>query len=377
VEPAAVAPDLPVPEEWIPGLDALQNLPDGAAALLVGATDRGKTTFAALAAQRLAFHLGNNAVAVVDADVGQSEIGPPGTVGVAWARPDVPRLHDLKPAARFFVGAFAPGGVALEHAAATGQAVAWARERDAARILIDTTGFVAGPAARRLKVAKAQLARPALLLGFARAAELDPLLSVLAAATGAAALALPVPEAVGRKSPTLRATRRMTRAAEALEGARPLRLPFSEIATVGATLGTGEPQPPHLVRWIGNALRFAVVHAERDGGVGGGTLALWVDGPPPRGGWESIAAPVAEHFGVKTVRALSLRAHRGLFLGLHDAGGRLLSVGRFLQLDPAQGELVVAAPPPASAERVRLVAFGRVRLGDDGAPAADIKPGEI
>ncbi len=361
----------PFPPEWQPGLDALRALPDGAAALLVGATDRGKTTFAGLASRALAAERGR--LGVVDADIGQSEIGPPGTVGVAWADPAAERLHDLKPVTRFFVGAWAPAGVALEHVVATGQAVAYARAAGARRILVDTTGFVTGPAARRLKVAKAQTVSPALLLGFARGDELDPLLSVLAAATGARPLALPVPDAVGRKSTQLRATRRLTRLSEALGGGREMALPLAGVATVGATLGAGEPLPPHLVRWAATALRLPVVHAERSEGA----LSLFVRGPAPRAGWESTAAPVAEHFGVRTVRALGLRAHDGVYLGLHDDHGRLLSVGRFLRLDAERGEMVIAAPPPASAERVRLVAFGRTRLRPDGSAGAEVKPGEI
>jgi polynucleotide 5'-hydroxyl-kinase GRC3/NOL9 len=359
------------PAEWRPGLDALGALPDGAAALLVGPTDRGKTTFGALAARALAAQ--RERVAVVDADVGQSEIGPPGTVGVAWAHEAAAKLRDLKPARGFFVGAFAPAGVALEHAAATGQAVAWARARRARLVLVDTTGFVAGPAARRLKAAKASLVAPDLILGLARGNEIDGLLSVLAATTGARVLALATPETVGRKSPQLRATRRLTRLSDALVGAREIALPLARVATVGATLGSGEPLPGHLARWAGTALRLPVVHAER----ADNTLALFLDGPAPRPGWESEAGPVAEHFGVRTLRAVSLRAYAGLFVGLHDETGRLVAVGRFLRLDPENGEVVVSAPPPATAERVRLVAFGRVRLGADGSVSGDTRPGEI
>ena len=363
---------VPVPAEWQPGLDALAALPDGATALLIGATDRGKTTFASLAAQTLAARsLGR--VAVVDADIGQSEIGPPGTVGVAWADAGVPRLHDLKPVARFFVGAFAPPSVALELATATGQAVQFARAAGAGRLLVDTTGFVAGPAARRLKVAKAQLVAPALILALARGDEIDPLLSVLGAATGARVLALPVPEAVGRKSTQFRATRRLSRLSKALDEVRPLVLPLADVVTVGATLGTGEPLPPHLVRWTAGALRLPILHAER----GAGVLSVWVRGSAPRAGWEAGAAPVAEHFQARTVRALSLAAHTGLLLGLHDERGRLVSVGRFLDLDAEHGHLVVAAPPSATPERVRLVAFGRVRVDADGSGGSEVKPGEI
>lgn len=108
------APTIPpaLPPEWQPGLEALRALPEGGAALLLGATDRGKTTFAALAARILTSEI--ERVAVVDADIGQSEIGPPGTVGVAWALPEATRLRDLTPSATFFVGAFGPPPVALE-----------------------------------------------------------------------------------------------------------------------------------------------------------------------------------------------------------------------------------------------------------------------
>ena len=372
--PTADDPRLSLPAEWLPGLAALRTLPDGGAALLVGATDRGKTTFTALAAQTLAAEFGPQTIAVVDADIGQSEIGPPGTVGVAWADAEAARLHELTPVARFFVGAFTPIGVALEHAVATGQAVAFARAAGARRVLVDTTGFVAGPAARRLKVAKAALVGPSLIVGIGRDGELDGLLRVLGATTGARVLTLPVPEAVGRKSQTLRATRRMTRLSKMLDGAREIVLPLDAIATLGATLGTGAPVAPHLVRWAGTALRLPnAIYGE----LVPGALTLFVAGPAPRPGWENGTGPVAEHFGVRAVRVLSLAAHAGLLLGLHDERGQLLTLARFLRLDAERAALVVSAPPPASAERVRLVTFGRIRVNEDGSGGSEVKPGEV
>ena len=372
--PANDNPRPVLPAEWLPGLAALRALPDGGAALLVGATDRGKTTFTALAAQTLAAEFGPQTLAVVDADIGQSEIGPPGTVGVAWADANAARLHELTPVARFFVGAFAPIGVALEHAVATGQAVAFARASGAARVLVDTTGFVAGPAARRLKVAKAALVGPSLIVGVGRDGELDGLLRVLGATTGARVLGLPTPETVGRKSQTLRATRRMTRLSRALEGSNELELPLSDIATLGATLGTGVPVAPHLVRWAGTALRLA---SAAWGELVPGALTLFVAGPSPRAGWESQSGPVAEHFGVRSVRVLALGSYASLLVGLHDAQGRLLSLGQFGGLYPEGGTLVIEAPPPATVERVRLVTFGRVRINADGSGGSEVKPGEV
>jgi len=380
----AAAPSLP--PEWEAGVAALRGLPDGGVAFLVGETDRGKTTFAALAARTLAAEFGERTVAVVDADVGQSEIGPPGVVGGAWATPGMAKLHDLRPAAQFFVGALNPALAALELVAATAQGVAWARKHGAKRTLVDTTGFVAGPAARRLKVAKAQAVGPHLILALARGPELDPLLAVLGAATGARVLALPVPETVGRKPPALRQTRRLTRLSQALDGSRELALTVarpgewaaSGVALVGATLGTGEPVAQHLTLWAANALRLPVVYAE----IADGTLTLFLaaDGPAPRAGWETLTAPVATHFNARSVRTLSLAAYADVLVGLHDETGRLLSIGRFLRLDADRGEIVVSAPKPApedAAERVRLVTLGRARVRADGSSGPDAKAGEL
>lgn len=363
----------PLPPEWMPGLDALRRLPDGGTALLIGGTDRGKTTFTTLVVRLLAGEF--ERVAIIDADIGQSEIGPPGTVGVAWATRDAAKLYDLKPAAVFFVGAFAPVAVALEQVVAVSQAVQWAKARGAQRILIDTTGFISGPAARRLKAAKAQASQPRLVIGIARDSELDGLVAVTGAVSGAETLLLPVPEAVGRKSSSLRQTRRLARLSQALLKSREVTLSLSQVSTVGATLGTGEKIPTHLVQWAGNALRLPAVYAEK----AEGTLTLFCKGPQARSGWEAGATPVAEHFGARTVRALSLDSYANTYVGLHDASGRLLCVGRFLHLDPERDEITVSAPLPSTtaAERFRLITFGRVRVGADGAFLSDIKPGEI
>jgi polynucleotide 5'-kinase involved in rRNA processing len=222
---------------------------------------------------------------------------------------------------------------------------------------------------------------PSLILGFARDGELDGLLAALSAATGASVLTLPVPAAVGRKSTGFRTTRRLTRLSRALEGAQEIALPLRTdtassddcVSTLGATLGTGEPVTPELVRWAANALRLPVAYAERSDG----TLTLFLRGAVPRRDWEAGAGPVADHFKARTIRALSLAHYADAYLGLHDVKGRLLSVGRFVGLDTERNEMIISAPPPATAERVRLVAFGRVRVHADGSSHTDIRPGEI
>ncbi|MBC8139152.1 MAG: hypothetical protein H8F28_25040 [Fibrella sp.] len=364
------------PEEWHPAVSRVASLPVGATVLLLGGTDTGKTTFAAQVARTLAGD--SERIAVVDADIGQSEIAPPGTVGVAWARPDAERLSDLKPAGTFFVGAFSASTLPLEHASATAQAVRHARERNAERILVDTSGYVTGPTARRLKCAKASLIQPALILAFGAPenGELDSLAQSAAAVCGAELLAVPVPEGVQKKPNAQRATRRQTRLA-AYFGEKPIgvTVPMDKIVTLGGTLGTGTAIAPHLAQWAGDALRMPVVRGEMAGDV----LTLFL-GWRARPDWEGLSGAVADHFRARTVRVVSLPTHVGVLVGLHDDTGRLFALGRYVGFDTESVGVVVVVPGGAAAhaaERTRLLAFGRVRTDERGATIAELKPNEL
>ncbi|GAB4458764.1 MAG: Clp1/GlmU family protein [Armatimonadaceae bacterium] len=361
----------PIPAEWLPGVQAIRDLPDGATVLLIGASDRGKTTFAALAAQHLAAKMPH--IAVVDTDIGQSEIGPPGTVGLAKAQPGVASLNTLKPSALFFVGAFAPNTVTLELVAATAQAVLAARKRQANRILVDTTGFVAGPSARRLKTAKAQAVQPHLILALERDGEVQGLCAAMAAVCDARVVSLPVPEEVGRKTPAMRSTRRLTRLARVLEETQEAVFPLDSVALLGTTLGAGTPLTPELRRWCAETLRGTVQHGEQADGI----LTLLAHAAPATADWEQRTGLIASHFKVRSVRVLDPEVLADVYLGCIGDGGRLLGVGRFLRWETEGRAVVAAVSRSLRVERVAAVAFGRVRLSANGSAIREIRPGEL
>lgn len=361
---------------WDDAFRRAASLPAGGTILLLGGTDTGKTTFAATLAARLAET--SERIAVVDADIGQSEVGPPGTVGVAWARDDAAKLSDLRPAATFFVGAFSASSLPLEHATATAQAVRHARDRHAEKVLVDTSGYVTGPTARRLKCAKASLVRPDLILAFGADTnrELAALASAMRDVSGAEIVSVPVSDDVQKKPPAMRSTRRQTRLA-AYFGDRPTEvvLPMDTLRTLGATIGTGTPIAPHLSAWVAESLHLSVVHAE----IAGNVLTLFLDAPA-RAGWESGIGAIAAHFGVRGLRVVSLASHIGVLLGLHDDTGRLFVLGRFAGFDTEAVGIVATVPggaATAARENTRLLAFGRVRTGASGATISELKPSEL
>lgn len=143
---------------------------------VIGAVDTGKTTFT----RRLVRHaVGAGLVAaVVDADLGQSTVGPPTTVGLKVFRTG----EDLDAAghdALSFVGSDSPRGHLLEHVVGTAKLVMRAIEMGARVIVVDTCGYIGGVAGQTLKLAKVELCRPQSIVAIEQGGELEPITGVL------------------------------------------------------------------------------------------------------------------------------------------------------------------------------------------------------
>ncbi len=135
--------------------------------LILGASDTGKTTLAASLTKHAA---SSRPVAIVDADIGQSHIGPPTTVG--WALADGRRdLSQLSVEGISFVGDVTPTGHLLQLTEAILYCVQQATEA-AGLIIIDTPGFTHGPASDALWWTVQHLLKPASILAVQRSNEL-------------------------------------------------------------------------------------------------------------------------------------------------------------------------------------------------------------
>ena len=147
--------------------------------VLIGGLDSGKTTLGkALVTSGLAK---GRATAYLDADVGQSSVGPPTTVGLKLIRSN----EDAEPErfsqadALYFVGATSPQGNLLSVATGTTRLLQVARESGAELVVIDTSGMVSGIYGQLLKYHKLELIQPDLVVGLQRGEELDPLLGIV------------------------------------------------------------------------------------------------------------------------------------------------------------------------------------------------------
>ena len=191
-----------------------QEVAASGVSMLIGGLDTGKTTLA-LRAVRLALESGRTPV-LVDADVGNSTIGPPACVGmkVFNSPADLEKLD--QPDGLHFVGTVTPSRLVLQHVVATAVMAEKAR-RVGDVVIIDTTAVASGVSGETLKYHKSELCRPEKIIALQRGEEMEPVVGMLRRFLSADVVTAAPDPSLNPMSPDTRARKRADGFASALQ----------------------------------------------------------------------------------------------------------------------------------------------------------------
>ncbi len=333
---------------------------------LVGGADTGKTTFALELANRAA--AAGRRLALLDADVGQAEVGPPACVSLAWVEKPLASLTDLRARALHFVGDISPVGHLLPIVVGTLALARHARERGAEQLVLDTSGLVTGRAAEKLKLAKLSAADPDLVLLFEREAELARLRQLLGEGERPRVEAVVLPTGLRAKSAVFRRSRRQRQWARYFARATQHDLLARQAVVVDAWPFNGTPLPAHHLRFATEALGTEAVYGEESEEA----LAFCTTG------WANPAgfAVIREQFRRRRILATPGEWFQHLLVGLVDAQARTVGLGLLQGIHFGRGLLSLLSPV-ASVSQVRQVWMGRVRLRPDGTELGRLRPGDL
>lgn len=227
--------------------------------MIIGAVDTGKTFLALAAAERL--RGAGRRVALLDFDLGQSTVGPPGCVGLQY--PWDGGGDHLFPAAMVFLGFSSPAYDVASVVEAGVRLQERALGSGCETLLIDTSGMVEGWLAARLKRDKIRALRPELVVVLDREGEaLHIFRSLEETAYGEMAVVKASP-AARRRSREERAEYRRERLREYFRSSRELEVRLDELV-INAT-------SPRLAA-SADTLREGLLLGLND--AGGFTLAL-------------------------------------------------------------------------------------------------------
>ena len=351
-----------VPGSWAEALAAARQ---GGTLLLLGGVDSGKSTLAAVLAAE-AWQAGR-ATAVVDADVGQASIGPPTCASVGLVTSPIERLEDLTPQAMDFVGSPSPMGHFLQCATSAAVTVAEARRLGAETIVVDTTGLIAGAAARALKSAKIRLLEPDVLVALQAEDEVEHLLAPYLRRGRPRVLRLPRSRRVKERSREERASRRQRRLGAYFAGGRSFEAAWDKLPMEGTAWTTGEAVPGHLKAYAEEVLGCEVVYAERraDG------MFVVVSGRCSQEGLRSLG----EGFG-GAAKACEVGSLENRLVGLLGERGETLALAILEKVDFPARRLSLFTPLDDIAQ-ARGLRMGAVQVARDGTQLAWNDPGDL
>jgi polynucleotide 5'-hydroxyl-kinase GRC3/NOL9 len=331
--------------------------------LLVGASDAGKTTFAHAALRRLIDR--DRRAALLDLDIGQSEVGPPGCLGLA-----LPEAGQTTPYAPIyqglhFVGSTTPAGLVAECVAGACRLATIATDRGAEVTVIDTGGFVTPPNGLALRLSEVDALQPALILAFQRDRELRPLLRFLPPAR---VRRVEVGPQVVTKPQQARALRRQQRFRAYLAEAVSQPFALRRLGLRGTRLGQGIPVTREGLRKLTEGLALRLAYAERQGE----TLFALADGDPS----SAEAREVASRARVRLLETAARGDYTGLLVGLLGAEGETLAMGIWEGFDSLGLKARVVAPRVDVAQ-VRGLTLGTLRIRRDGTELGFVRRGRV
>lgn len=339
------------PRAGHPAIQGFEPLVEAAATsgvvLVIGASDVGKTTLVTQLASALSQR--GASVGVVDADLGQSAIGPPTTVGLGRIRAPLTRLSDAEMIAMHFVGVTSPAANLPGALVGARRMVDGARRAGLAPIVVDTSGLVAGEMGRVLKQAKIELLDPDLVVCLQRADECEPILRPYQRSSRPAVIRLPVHEAVRRRSAEERRRFRDDRLRTFFAAAKPLTLDLTQVAILAPPLFMGQPLAADELARVAAVTGRPLVWAERRAT---GIVIVAADALTP-----AEARAAARAAGATLVAHHALADLQDALAGLEDAQHRMIGLGVVKAVDFLRARLVVDAS--ITSGEVAAVSIGR------------------
>lgn len=292
--------------------------------LVIGTGDRGKSTYCHVLCEHIL--TAGHTVALVDADIGQKDVGPPAAITLGYPTLGQP-LQQTSPAGWYFVGAVSPVRHLLPMVVGTQQLI---EQAQAQRVVINTTGLVHG-VGRILKAFVIEAVRPDVIVAIAHGRELS---AVLAPYRYVRIFRL-TPSAHARlKTREQRRVNRERAFARYFAAASEVTLPWRHVQLQRTLLFSGTRVPQADVRY-----------AER---TAEGLLAIA----------DTHTRPVPD------ITVIPTGFERHLLCGVADGRGRGVGLASLSHIDWDRETLTCITPVPA--EHLRLLQLGDMYVRPDG-----------
>lgn len=342
-----------IPESWKDGVTRVLSGPKPFTVMIVGDIDCGKTTFST--------YLINHALssklktAIIDADLGQSDIGPPTTMGLSLVKEPITELFSLEADWIFFAGATNPSRITERVIQGLGELKRRIGEVRADLTVVNTDGWVRGEDAVSYKVRMAKELSPGFIVGIQQADELKGLLASVEG-EGFEVLRLTSSSALRRRDREERRRLREQGYRKFLGEPSIRLLPKDWVRLEYTSLGAGGPPPPGRREGLEEAFGRGLLYCEE------APNSLFLVFGERTDVHEEAFGRAAELLG-KRVYGVRKGHEEGLLVGLLNKDREFLGLGVIHDIDYEGGVLRVYTSHKGG---IDIVQFGQVKVNRYG-----------
>lgn len=349
--------NLMMPGEWVS--IAQRILHQNGIVMVLGKTDSGKTSFIRLLAQYLVKR--NRKVGVIDADIGQSTLGPPGTIGMYILDSKELKSGIAPVATTFFIGAISPEKCIRDFVNGVCR-LSQICYKDAVDIqLIDTTGLITGSSGIQLKKRLIKKINPSFLITLQFYEELEPILREFEHQSSKHIFRLLPYQDISKKNWWERKTHRMKCYKNYFKMAELKDIDFSEIPSKGIYHGQGQWLERKKMEEINQRHLIKIISAE----VVNNRMVLIFESQQniPN---QDILDKIKKEFAMKQLILLTQSWFKYLLISFNDREGLSNCLGIIKQIDFHQKHLKSYIPGDISLDHVAQIEIGQLKVKPDG-----------
>lgn len=340
-----------VPPSWENAAKEVLSLKKPVTVMVMGGVDSGKTsfcTFLANEALRKKWKTG-----VIDADLGQSDVGPPSTIGFNFVSEPVKDLFEIKAENACFVGLTSPSGAVNKVIEGLTELKNRVMEADVDFLIVNTDGWVDGEDAAKYKIQLTKTVSPSVVVGIRQEDELTPILTALKEANF---LSIDSPRLVQRRNREKRKILRELSYKKYLKQAKVQSFALNWVKVEDSLLGAGSPLAPGRMEKIRNLLGARPIYSEET------LTTIFIVLRKNRSVTEEQIKEIEESFG-KRAKVIREGEEEGLLVGLQDELGKFLGIGILCGVDYKRKVMKVYTPIN---ENVSTIRFGQIKLDENG-----------
>jgi polynucleotide 5'-hydroxyl-kinase GRC3/NOL9 len=315
--------------------------------MVLGKIDAGKSSFCTFVANNMLKN--KKKVAVVDGDLGQSDVGPPASIGYGRVKRPIKDLFEVNADDVLFIGVTTPSGVMDRVIAGMARMKEEALEKsDTEFLIVNTDGWIEGEDATKYKLALVESVNPDVVVGLQQQNELAHILATLKAET----ISAEIPQALKQRDREKRKVLRELSYKKYLRNAKVLIFPLSWIRIEGVPLGTGRSPGKPQMKKIEELLSLSPLHCEETA-----TAILLVLGSQQWVHRDRIKA-IEENLR-KKVRVIREGDEEGLLVSLHGENGNFMGIGILTGIDYERKMMKVYTPTKG---KVSTISVGQIKL---------------